>query len=68
MTDDRRSLDDFHAHEVLHTASIIAALFEERIEQHVFTQRHEDLKAAAERLSGQLHDFYQMVGRVSILP
>jgi hypothetical protein len=55
-------LDSFHAHEVLHTASIVAALFEERIELHPFTQADEDLKLEAARLSAQLHDFYQLVG------
>jgi hypothetical protein len=55
-------LDSFHAHEVLHTASIVAALFEERIEQHRFTQADDDLRMAAARLSAQLHDFYQLVG------
>jgi hypothetical protein len=60
------ALDAFHAHEVLHTASIIANLFEERIEQHRYTQSEPEIRAAAERLSLQLHDFYQLVGRHAV--
>ena len=60
---DQPSLDAFHAHEVLHTASIVAELFEERIERHPYTQAHPALKAEAERLSASLHDFYQLVGK-----
>lgn len=56
-------LDAFHTHEVLHIASIIAELFEARIEQHRFTQATPELRAAAERLSGELYSFYQLVGR-----
>jgi hypothetical protein len=57
-----RPLDEFHAHEVLHTTSIIAKLFDEQIEQHAFTQADPALFAAAQRISQDLHDFYQLVG------
>ena len=60
---DKPAPDAFHAHEVLHTASIVAALFEDRIERHPFTQIHPALKAEAERLSAGLRDFYQLVGK-----
>lgn len=58
-------IDAFHAHEVLHTAAIIADLFEHRVEQHRYTQEHPRLKAAAEQLSAHLHNFYQLVGEHS---
>jgi hypothetical protein len=57
--------DLFSAHEVLHTASIIAVFFENTIERHSFTQSEPTIRAAAEGLSAQLHDFYQLVGRVN---
>jgi hypothetical protein len=59
-------LDAFHAHEVLHTASIIADLFEERIEEHPYTQAHPEILDAAKLLSTQLQDFYQLVGRHTV--
>lgn len=58
-------LDAFDKHEVLHTASIIAELFEQHILKHRYTRSDGELKAAAERLADQLGDFYQLVGRRS---
>jgi hypothetical protein len=61
--EDDKPLDAFDAHEVLHTASIIAIFFENTIERHRFTQSNPTIRAAAESLSAELHDFYQLVGR-----
>jgi hypothetical protein len=60
-----KPLDAFDAHEVLHTASMIADLFKSTIEQHRFTQSDPTIRAAAGALSAQLHDFYQLVGRAN---
>ena len=61
-------LDAFHAREVLHTASIIADLFERQIEQHRFTQATPELREAAARLGMHLYEFYQLVGQQTLDP
>lgn len=60
---DRPAIDDFHRHEVLHTASVIADMFERHIVEHIYTQAEPALKDEAERVAQALHDFYQLVGR-----
>jgi hypothetical protein len=61
--EDDKTLDAFGAHEVLHTASMIADLFQSTIERHSFTQSDPTIRGAAEALSAQLKDFYQLVGQ-----
>ena len=58
------SLDDFSRHEVLHTASIIASMFEDFIAEHRFTKSKPVLKGLADRLTDGLNDFYQQVGQI----
>jgi len=55
-------VDSYGQHEVLHTAHIVAALFEERLLRHDWVQENPVLKNAAIKLSGELGAFYQLVG------
>lgn len=55
-------LDAFSAHEVLHTSSILASMFDDYIAGHKYTQSDRELATAARRLSERLHEFYQLVG------
>ncbi len=52
----------FGRHEVLHTASIIAGLFDNEIFQHEALRDEPDLLAEAERLAEGLAAFYQACG------
>jgi hypothetical protein len=64
MTDpDNPPLDAFSNHEVLHTASIMATMFDDHIAQHRYVQADPELAAEAEAIGQRLADFYQMVGR-----
>ena len=66
MSDDewQGPFDDFSRHEVLHTASIIASMFEDFIAEHRFTKSKPVLKGLADRLTDGLNDFYQQVGQI----
>ena len=58
-------LTGFHAHEVVHVASIVAGMFERHLLDHRFVQAQPALKAEAERIGGALYDFYQQCGSVA---
>lgn len=61
------ALDAFHAHEVLHGTAMVQEMFDCFIEQHRFTQSDAELKEAAERIGEALGNFYQLVGRKTMV-
>jgi hypothetical protein len=52
----------FSAHEALDRAHLAATFFDEHVAQHPFVRANPKLRRAADRLAGQLADFYQAVG------
>lgn len=66
MTDDAGKIDQFHQHEVLHTAHIISSMFEDYIVTHRYTQSDPEILEAAEKISDALGDFYQLVGQKNL--
>jgi hypothetical protein len=54
--------DPFAAHEALDRAHLAAVFFDENVAQHAFVRAVPRLRRAAERLAGELADFYQAVG------
>jgi hypothetical protein len=58
-----RPLDEFHAHEVLHVASLIADLFDREVVEHPWTKIH--VQKEAEAVMTALGRFYQQVGKIS---
>jgi hypothetical protein len=50
-------------HEVLHTAHIMASMFDDFIVRHAATQADSEVKAAADKISESLGDFYQLCGQ-----
>ena len=68
MTSDQVSaepLDAFHRHEALHTAHIVAEMFDSYIADHPFVGADPELKEAASRLSAGLHGLYQAIASKS---
>lgn len=59
-------LDAFHQHEVLHTASIVADMFETHVAEHRYTNSDPELVAAASDLTDRLRAFYQLVRRKTL--
>jgi hypothetical protein len=66
MTGDAGKIDQFHQHEVLHTAQIISSMFEDYIVTHRCTQSDPEILEAAEKISAALADFYQLVGQKNL--
>jgi hypothetical protein len=64
MEDDpsQREVTEFHKHEALHTASIASDFFDRHLADHVAVQQDPEVKAAAEKISELLGDFYQLCG------
>ena len=58
----RPSKDPFSAHEALDRAHLAVVFFDEHVAQHPFVRADPKLRRAADRLAGELADFYQMVG------
>lgn len=58
-------IDAFNRHEVLHTASVIADMFDRHIEQHRYTASEPELAEAAAEIGERLSAFYQLVGAMS---
>lgn len=56
-------LDDYHWHEALHVANIVADLFERHLAEHPAVQGDPTLKQHAEKLTAALYGFYQLVGQ-----
>ncbi|HMN13866.1 MAG TPA: hypothetical protein PKD55_16250 [Bellilinea sp.] len=52
--------------EALHTAYIMTCIWSDFIEDHKTVGENPELKAMAERISEELNDFYQAVGRVTV--
>ena len=52
----------FAAHEALDRAHLAAASFDEYVAQHPYVRAIPKLRRMADRLAGQLADFYQAVG------
>lgn len=57
--------DKFGYHELLHTAHIMACVWEDHIEGHAVLESEPELKAEAERIGRAIADYYQKVARAS---
>lgn len=57
--------DPFSGHDVLHMASVMAAIFEDHLLDHPMVQAVPILKEQAEAIGGRLGGFYQLVGEVT---
>ena len=68
MHDDDQPIDELNRHEVLHTASVVADMFDRHVAEHRYTQSDAELKAAAEKVTDALYGFYQLVGRKTFDP
>jgi hypothetical protein len=55
--------DEFGYHELLHTAHIVACMWEDHIEGHGIMNDDEVLRFEAERIGKEVASFYQFVGR-----
>lgn len=66
QADDLKPLDDFHRHEVLHTASIVLDMFGDHVAEHRYTKSDPELVAEAERATEALMKFYQLVGNKTL--
>ena len=56
-------LDEFSAHEVLDRSHLAVTFFSDHVEEHPYVQANPKLMRAAEKITGQLAEFYQFVGR-----
>jgi hypothetical protein len=55
---------EFSAHEVLHTAHLLASSWDDWIYRHPFVENNEQLKKEAQEISDRLGKFYQFVGQI----
>ena len=58
--------DQFIAHEVLHTVSILSETFDRFISDHPFVTANVKLRDRAENISGLLGEFYQVAAEYSV--
>ncbi len=56
------SQDEYHRHEVLHTASIVMQMFDDHVCSTVYVESDPELTEAAQAAFDALFAFYQMVG------
>lgn len=66
MTVDATEIDQFHQHEVLHSAHIVSSMFENFVLAHPYTQSDPAIRAAADRIGTALAEFYQLVGQKNL--
>jgi hypothetical protein len=66
MTVEAADIDQFHQHEVLHSAHIISSMFEDFVLGHPYTQSEPTIRAAADKIGTALADFYQLVGQKNL--
>ena len=58
--------DEFGQHEVLHLSGVFASMWSREILNHGAVQAHPNLRAYAEHIFNELHNFYQLVGVTNI--
>lgn len=61
----KRKLDKFHIHEVLHLSSVFGAMIEEHLYNHPVIQRDKLLKEAVENMLDDLAGIYSLIGEKS---
>lgn len=66
MPDEATKIDQFHQHEVLHSAHIISSMFEDYVLAHPYTQNDPGIRDAADKIGAALADFYQLVGHKNL--
>jgi hypothetical protein len=66
MTANAAEIDQFHQHEVLHSAHIVSSMFEDFVLAHPYTQSDPAIRAAADKIGTALADFYQLVGQKNL--
>jgi hypothetical protein len=59
-------LDEFHAHEALDRAAMLAGLFEGWVQQHPYVEADPELTAKADTVMRAMSDFHQAVGRKAL--
>lgn len=60
------SSDEFHQHEVLHTASLVMQMFDDHVCSTRYVSSDPELAAAAQTTFDALFSFYQLVGQRSL--
>jgi hypothetical protein len=55
--------NDGYTHEVLHTAHVLCDAWDRHVTETRCADQFPDVKAAAERAAGAMHDLYQLVGQ-----
>lgn len=59
--------DEFGGHEVLHTASIIMDLWGGYVAEHGYLEDKPELKKEADAIFDRIFDFYQEMGRLTLM-
>lgn len=62
---ERVEVDEFHAHEVLHTVHVVRNLIYHELTEHPFVQAHPEVAQALEDATRALGAAYQLTGAVS---
>lgn len=60
-------LDQFHAHEALHTTSVVQDIFDRHVAEHPYIQSNDELKKFAEKIAEDIAELYQMLGGIIFL-
>ena len=60
--DEKSPYDEFHTHEVLHIAHVLADTWHEHIISTRCVDEFPDIKKAAEKVAKAMYEFYQLVG------
>ena len=54
-------LDQFHYHEALDRACLIAVMWEREVARHAVTRKHRELRELAHKAAEAMWDYYQAV-------
>lgn len=62
----KKKNSEWFQHEALHTASIIANMFEIHLQEHPFIKQDKNLLKEANKIEDVLWEFYQNIGRAKV--
>jgi hypothetical protein len=62
----KRKLDEFHAHEALHTTSVVMEIFERHVHMHPFIKQDKELLKSANEIFTSIFNLYQMIGEKNL--